>query len=743
MAALGFVLLESCSSGKGAFQHGDYYQAVITSANRLRRNDNHKKSAETLRQAYPLGITFYENQAASASGPFRWRSVFNSYSTLQSMYNEIQTSPGALKVIPNPKNYSAKLQEARENAAEESYSAGVIALNMGTRAKAREAHVLFMQVNEYVNGYKDVNQKIQDALWAATVKVLVEPIPAVARTYDVNAEFFNNRMAEQLQRASINDYVAFFTPSEVATRKIQPDHVVRLGFDEFSVGQIYMKETQIPMERDSLSKEAKPVNAASVAGGGNVRVLPPPSNPGTSRPVTSQPTTNPKPAEPQPTNPQPNPTPQTGGAASTPTTQPTPNTPVATTPSTPAVEQPKSQPVVTQPAQNPQPQPAANPQPTPQPSTHPTPATQPVANPTPVATPVTETKPEPAPAKNEPKEESIVICHVPPGNSGARKAMTVPRSALQAHLNHGDNVGECGEATAGSEKPGNANDRSADNDKAEREKLEKEKADREKMEKEKLEKEKADREKAEKEKLEKEKADREKAEKDKLEKEKAEREKAEKEKLEKEKADSEKAEKEKLEKEKADKEKAEKDKLEKEKAEKEKAEKEKLEKEKAEKEKLEKEKAEKEKANKEKEKKDNKKDNEGYALTTSNHRSLLAAASNDWWKYVADTSKVVRTYKATVRHFEKTITSKGVLDVKIIDSKTNAVLTQEKVPSEYIWKSEWVTYNGEEEALTAEQVKLSKQREVAPPTQQELFKQFTDPLLGQVIEKLKVFYRNY
>lgn len=678
-AIFAFVLLESCSSGKGAYRQGDYYQAVITSANRLRRNDNHKKSVEALRQAYPLGITFYENQIAGAGGAFKWRSIYQSYTYLQTMYTEIQTSPGALKVIPNPKNYAAKLEEARQNAAEESYGAGVIALGMGTRDKAKEAHVLFKQVNEYVNGYKDVNQKIQDALWAATVKVLVEPIPAVARTYDVNAEYFDNQLAQQLRAANVNEYVAFLTPNESKARNIKPDHIVRLGFDEFSIGQIYLKETQIPMERDSLSKEAMPTNQASVLSNENVKL----------RPI-GNPSTTPLPVnKPQPSNPTPDPQPATQPQPSTPTpanpqvTQPQPATPTPSNPQpvvqpqpsnpTPGNPQPASQP---QPAVTPQPTPDPQPQPKvePEPSVQSPPPTQPATPSVPAVTdpkpslPAPETKPTDTDSKKSDDDDRVVICHVPPGNNENRKAMTIPRSALQGHLNHGDYVGECKEESNAAVKDKAAQDSEA-KEKAEKEMLEKEKAEKEKLEK------------AEKEKAEKEKQD---------------------------KADKEKAEKEKLEKEKADKEKADKEKAEKEK------------------------------------KKDNKKDNNEFAFVSSSHGVLLASNSNEWWKYLGlDTTGTAITYKATVKHFEKTITSNGTLDLKIIDSQNNTVLLQQKMPSEYVWKSEWVTYNGDEEALSAEQKKLSSLKEQQPPSKEELFKQFTDPLLSQVITRLREFYKNY
>jgi hypothetical protein len=37
----------------------------------------------------------------------------------------------------------------------------------------------------------------------------------------------------------------------------------------------------------------------------------------------------------------------------------------------------------------------------------------------------------------------ITICHVPPGNSQARRTITVSYAAVEAHLAHGDTLGPC------------------------------------------------------------------------------------------------------------------------------------------------------------------------------------------------------------------------------------------------------------------------------------------------------------
>jgi len=39
----------------------------------------------------------------------------------------------------------------------------------------------------------------------------------------------------------------------------------------------------------------------------------------------------------------------------------------------------------------------------------------------------------------------VTICHIPPGNLSNAQTITVGASAVNAHLNHGDTLGECDE----------------------------------------------------------------------------------------------------------------------------------------------------------------------------------------------------------------------------------------------------------------------------------------------------------
>lgn len=50
-------------------------------------------------------------------------------------------------------------------------------------------------------------------------------------------------------------------------------------------------------------------------------------------------------------------------------------------------------------------------------------------------------------------DETITICHVPPGNSGQARTMDVPRSSWSAHQGHGDTEGPCPPARSAAAPP--------------------------------------------------------------------------------------------------------------------------------------------------------------------------------------------------------------------------------------------------------------------------------------------------
>jgi hypothetical protein len=183
------ALLDSCSSGKNALKKGNYYDAVLQAVNRLRQNPDHKKSIEVLRTSYQMAIEYLETDAQnqiSSNANFKWKNAVQDYENINYLYEQIRTSPGALKVIPKPINKYKELTEVKGKAAEESYEAGIQSMLKNTRDDAKRAYFLFVEANALSPGYRESIEMMEQSKFNATIKVIVEP--SIQNYYDWNFE---------------------------------------------------------------------------------------------------------------------------------------------------------------------------------------------------------------------------------------------------------------------------------------------------------------------------------------------------------------------------------------------------------------------------------------------------------------------------------------------------------------------------------------------------------------------------
>ncbi|HNP16876.1 MAG TPA: hypothetical protein PKL31_00475 [Fulvivirga sp.] len=250
------ALFYSCTSGKKAYEKGDYYSAVLKSVDRLRKNPNHKKSKEALRNSYPLALQKLEQNATNtlnSNREFKYGEALNYYNQINRLYNEIRASPGALSVISNPKNYIDNVASLKEKAAKESYDAAVLRLNRDTREDAKSAYFMFRDANNYVPNYKDALKKMEEAKFMATLKVVVEQIP-VPQLYNLSGAFFQDKIEEYLHsHYRSNEFVRFYTPREADTEKLPfVDQYMRLQFDDFVVGETHTEKNTETVSKDSV-----------------------------------------------------------------------------------------------------------------------------------------------------------------------------------------------------------------------------------------------------------------------------------------------------------------------------------------------------------------------------------------------------------------------------------------------------------------------------------------------------------
>ena len=242
-----------CNSSKKSFESGNYYGSVMQSVSKLRKSPNNKKNREVLSQAYPMAVDYYlskVNRMKDSQDRFKNGKIVDSYKMLNNMHDQIRQSPAALQVIPNPEDFYNQLKYHTREAASERYLAGEEALAMESRPYAIEAYEHFIQSDLYQPGYLDVKDKIEEAKYFATLKILVEQVPVPSMQAGLSAQFFQDQIEQFLFNYRDNEFIRFYSMRDENLK--EPDQILVLQFDDFVVGQVNNQERIIEASKDSV-----------------------------------------------------------------------------------------------------------------------------------------------------------------------------------------------------------------------------------------------------------------------------------------------------------------------------------------------------------------------------------------------------------------------------------------------------------------------------------------------------------
>lgn len=258
---LPFVLclfyLVGCKTAKKAFKRGDYDESVLRAADKLRDSPNASTSADILKQAYPLAVRQNLDDVAryqNTTEAFHWEPVVNAYQRLNTMYDALRRCPACERLV-TVRSFINEERAARESAAKDRYEAGMIAMrNKENRQMAREAYTHFEACDAMVGGYQNVRSLLDESYDYASFKVVVEQVLVTSRTYQLSNEFFQNKVSEFLNtNRRLNKFVQFYTPQEAANSRLKADHVIKLEFDDFVVGQtVIQSNTEVVTSKDSV-----------------------------------------------------------------------------------------------------------------------------------------------------------------------------------------------------------------------------------------------------------------------------------------------------------------------------------------------------------------------------------------------------------------------------------------------------------------------------------------------------------
>ncbi|HEY6915694.1 MAG TPA: hypothetical protein VI413_13545 [Paludibacter sp.] len=112
-------------------------------------------------------------------------------------------------------------------------------------------------------------------------------------------------------------------------------------------------------------------------------------------------------------------------------------------------------------------------------------------------------------------------------------------------------------------------------------------------------------------------------------------------------------------------------------------------------------------------------------------------------KVEGKTYNTYNTVKAKLTTFRQELSSGGVLSLRIVDAQNNRELQLRNFTGQYVWVTDWATFQGDDRALTNEQKKMCGQKPQLPPTHQDLFVGFTKPIYTQAVSYVRSVYNKY
>jgi len=249
------ILIVGCTTGKNALQKGNYDASVFKAVDRLRNSPKNTEAMQVLKSAYSLALQMHFrniDEAKLSSDVLRWETVLANYQKINQLSDEINACPTCLTIIPDPKRYLQEEEDSKFKAAEVRYALGIKQLSENNRFSAKNAYFNFEKANYFYPNYKDAKAKMDDAYWAAVLRVVVQPVIVNNRYYKLSNQYFQQQINEFMANYQQNRFVLFYSEQQAASQKIVPDQILSLNFDDFNVGQTYVKERVEKVSRDSV-----------------------------------------------------------------------------------------------------------------------------------------------------------------------------------------------------------------------------------------------------------------------------------------------------------------------------------------------------------------------------------------------------------------------------------------------------------------------------------------------------------
>lgn len=247
------LVVISCSSPKNQFEKGNYEKAVELSIKKLQKKPSNTKQQAILKAAYTYAVQVSDQkikQFSSSQNRFKWDQIIDQYQGMQQLYLSLLQCPGCLAVV-TAVDYQDDLIAAQLQGAQVYVEEGIKALDQQTKEAGRNAYRLFAKAKMYHDTYAGIDQYLDQAKAQGSEIIGVSRIPVASKGLELNTAFFLQQLTQAMNTQGYT-FATFIGLEELQANQQRPDQIVELSFDDYFVGQTYLKETRETVEKDSV-----------------------------------------------------------------------------------------------------------------------------------------------------------------------------------------------------------------------------------------------------------------------------------------------------------------------------------------------------------------------------------------------------------------------------------------------------------------------------------------------------------
>jgi hypothetical protein len=254
--------LAACKSATKAFDHGDYANAIERAVKKLQKDPHDAEMKSVLQQAYKYAANQHQEQIrilSNSAADNRWEQIYQQYSQLQRLYDNIQQSPAAVQAA-KPVNYAEFVKTYRDKTVDAYYEKGMAFLNKKDdgRTNYRQAYYEFRKALGYRQDDVEIKDKLNEAKELATINVLIAPMDRYGGfMYSNNYQIknFQNDLVRNIRYNINNEFVNFFTEWDNRNVTTRPDEILDLRLGNFNIGRPYDENKTRQVSKEVVVKE--------------------------------------------------------------------------------------------------------------------------------------------------------------------------------------------------------------------------------------------------------------------------------------------------------------------------------------------------------------------------------------------------------------------------------------------------------------------------------------------------------